>query len=332
MNRRLKVLIAALAVAVLCLSAAIISFRLSGSQTDTSGTDVPADDGGSIELFFENGLWGARKTNGRVLIEPQWAHLRTMSDTVLIARQNNGRTDRYGLIGINGEQLMPFLYKNFSYAGSSNPELWIAEFEENGQIHYHLYREDGTRWSDIAWDECRFEEGILYVSVGKDQLQGIPEKTGIRWTRWYTEYPVGLHELVMEFDEAELEQLPPADTLKRLGESAADFLNYLFVSKKAPDASLISAEDGDEILAEERYRSCRLGKASVSRIQQRVTEGLPSYFVQIQVSYQRQISENTSVYINTAMELIMTRNSAGNFTFGGFTDTQMNAAGGDLIN
>lgn len=323
MNRRLKLLISLLAVAVLFLSAAIISFRFSVTQPDEaeSGT-LPEDTGGSIELFFENGLWGARKPNGRILIEPKWYYLRTMSDTVLIARRNDGKTDRHGLIRISGEQLVPFLYHNFVYVGSSDPELWIASFEEEGAEHYHLYREDGSRWSDIAWDECSYENGLLSLAKGSDRLEGVPEKAGIRWTHWHTEYPVGLHRLVMDFDEAALKQLPPAETLSRLGETAANYLVYLFVTKRPPD---------QESRTNYSYASCRLNSAKISRIRQREADGLPSYFIQMQVRYQRQ-ENGSSEYIDTAMELILTRDSAGAFTIGGFNDLQKNAAGGDLIN
>lgn len=323
MNRRLRLLIAALVAAVLFLSAAIISFRFSGSQTDTPQDDAPEEEISSgVELFFENGLWGARKASGRVMIEPKWYYLRKMSDTVLIARRNDGKIDRFGLIGISGEQLMPFLYRDFTYAGSSDPELWIAPFEENGSVFYHLYREDGTRWSDIAWDDCRYEDGILYAASGSDTWQGVLEKNGIRWIKWHTEYPVGLHRLVMDFDEAALKQLPPAETLSRLGETAADYLLYLFVTKKPPD---------QESRTDYSYPASRLLSARISRIRQRETDGLPSYFVQMQVRYQRQ-ENGKNEFVDTAMELILTRDSAGAFTIGGFNDLQKNAAGGDLIN
>ena len=42
-----------------------------------------------------------------MLIEPTWFYLRTMSDSVLIARRSAGKSAEYGLIRTNGEQLVP---------------------------------------------------------------------------------------------------------------------------------------------------------------------------------------------------------------------------------
>ena len=74
MNRRLRLLVIILLAAVLFLSAAIISFRLSGSQPMTENTGAAPSAGHSAVILFEgsNGMKGARTANGRVLIEPTW--------------------------------------------------------------------------------------------------------------------------------------------------------------------------------------------------------------------------------------------------------------------
>ena len=334
MNRRLKLLVALLLGAALCLSAAIISFRLSGARTEQEESGVSPSAGSTAIILFEgaNGLKGARTANGRVLIEPTWYYLRTMSDSVLIAKRSGDKSDLYGLIRTNGEIIVPFLYRSFYQADNTGVDLWFGSFEENGKQQYHLYRADGTRRSDTAWDSCSYSEGVLTLGSGANRWEAIPTDTGIRLKSWHTEYPVGLHSLVTDFDETALAHLPDADTLMRLGETAADYLSYLFVTKKPPDASQISAESVSAIRVDLRYISCRLSAAEISRIRILENDGLPSYLVQMKVRYQRPADDGTVSVVDTAMLLTVNRNTAGDFTYSAFSDLQMNAANGDLIN
>ena len=330
MNRRLRLLVIILLAAVLFLSAAIVSFRLSGSQPVTENTGAAPSAGHSAVILFEgsNGMKGARTANGRVLIEPTWYYLRTMSDSVLIARRGSDKTEHYGLIATNGELLVPFLYRSFYPADSAGGDLWLASFEEDGKLYYHLYHADGTRWTDAAWDECEYEDGVLSIGSGANKWKAVPENGQLRPVQWHTEMPVGLHQLVTDLDEAHLRRLPPADVIMQLSETAANYLTYLFVTKTPPDASLISAESTASVRVEYRYNSCRLISADISRIGTGTTEGLPSYILQMQVRYQRPAEDGTLSLVDTAMILRITQNSAGAYTYSEFSDLQYNAAGG----
>lgn len=326
MNRRLKLPLFLLLAAALCLIAAIVSHRFSvpqNGQPDT-GTQQSAQKT-AVTLFEQNGLWGAKSPNGIILIEPTWYYLHAMSDSVLIARRNTGKNDAYGLITANGEQLVPFLYHAITQIPSAS-DLWLATFKENGKTCCHLYHADGTRWSDTAWDACSYEEGLLTLKSGSNVYTGSLTHSGIRWRSLHVVYPVGLHELTMDFDESVLDQLPPADTLQMLGEAAAAYLRYLFVTKTPPESSLISAESKASILVDHHYLNSRLTSAHISRIKARDTEGLPAYFVQVQVSYQRQTESDGIEIVHTAMLLNINQNAAGAFTYNSFFDSQMHAA------
>lgn len=329
MNRRLKLLILLLLTAVLCLSAAIASLRLTETETNQTETEnQPAAGSSAVTLFVEsNGLWGARAANGRVLIEPTWYYLRTMSDTVLIARRSDGKTDRFGLIQTNGDLLIPFLYYAITPADASNPDVWLASFMENDQQRYHLYHADGTRWSDTTWDSCSCQDGILTAEIGSDQYEGILTEDGIVWQSWHTEYPIGLHQLTMDFDADALSRLPDEDTLRQLGETAAAYLRCLFVTKDSPDDSLLSSTDNAALrIGYLDYDNCRLQSANISSIRMPKSEGLPTYRVQIQVRYQREERDGSRSMIDTAMILTISRNAAGMYTYSGFFDAQMFAA------
>ena len=328
MNRRQVVVILILMTAVLSLTAAIISSRVSDARTEPEETESqPVSERGTVELFpGSNGRWGARAANGRILIEPKWYYLREMSDTVLIARDSDGKADRFGLISITGEQLVPFLYHSIVHVDET--DLWIASFTENSQPKYHLYHDDGTRWSDTAWDTCTFEDRVLSVSSGAEQYEGILRNGRICWQHCRSDYPVGLHTLVMDLNAAALEKIPPGEDVIQIGEAAAAYLRYLFVTKQDPEAELISAKEPADIKVEDRYLSCRLVSAEIRRIKTLESDGLPAFLVGMKVIYQRPEDQGGTDRIVTTMDLGLSRNSAGAYAYYSFSDTQLNAAGG----
>ncbi len=331
MNRRLKLLILLLLTAVLCLSAGIASLRMNdGSTGQTEPEPAPSAGKSAIQLYEENGRWGARTENGRELIAPVWAFLRTMSDTVLIARRAESRADRIGLIRTNGELLVPFIYQSFAPADPADTNVWLATYEENDRKCCHLYKADGTRWMDETWDACSYEDGILDAEKGANHYQCRLTREGIEWLGWHEEYPVGLHKLVMDFDGSALERMPDAETLSGLGGAAARYLRYLFTADAEPEKTLLNPENEAALRIGYRYENCRLQSASVSRAEQRDTDGLPSYLMQIQVTYQRK-EEDGMKSVKTAMMLTVSRNAAGAYIYSSFSDSQLSASSAGLL-
>ena len=332
MNRRVRILLLILFSVSLC-AVSVLTGILSAQSTPAPHEDSqhPAADAAAVQLFQQNGLWGARAANGRVLIEPRWYYLRIMNDSsvsesVLIARRNEVTTDSFGLIRANGEQIVPFLYTSFE---PLEPDIWIAHIPEAGGTHYHLYHADGTRWSDDTWDACELRDGRLIVTQNRNIYQGCFEKQRIVWDSIHLEYPVGLRSLTMDFEGDILERLPERHTLERLGRSAADFLIYLFVTQEMPEDALLSGENPSAFNIGSRYKGCRLLRAEVSELRLRRAEGYPSYTVLMQIRYQRENTDGTEL-IDTAMRLNISRNAAGAYTYSAFSDAQMNAAGGLL--
>ncbi len=329
MNRRFKLLVLVLLTAVLVLSAAIASLAFSGSSSrkKTDDPETP-ENGADITLFpGQNGLWGARAANGRVLIEPTWYYLRAMSDTVLIARRNDGTIDSFGLIRISGEQLVPFLYSSFEMQA---PDFWVAALTENGKRKYHLYHADGTRWADVSWDSVSLTNGILTASLGSSSYTGRLSERRIVWTDIREEYPVSLYTLTMDLNETKLRSLPAVQTLHKLGEAAADYLEYLFITREEPDLAYISAENRSEILAAHLYKGCQLKDAEISRITVRETDSYPEYLVQMQVRFRELDFDGELKLVRTGITLRLTRNAAGDFVYTGYSDTRLKAAEGIL--
>ena len=335
MDRRLKLLILLLLTAVICLSVGIASLHMNeGSGEQTAPETVPAADGNAIQLYQEkeNGRWGAKTANGRELIAPTWAFLRTMSDTVLIARRGENKSDRIGLIRTNGELLVPFLYQSIAPADPQDTNVWLATLQENGRTCYHLYKADGTFWMDETWDSAEYHDGILDAVKGTNRYQCRLTRGGIEWLSRYEEFPVGLNKLVMDLDSGELSRLPDVQTLSGLGECAAYYLRYLFAMGDKPDDSVTDTENAASLYARARYDGCRLQTAEISRIRPLETDGLPAYLVQIQVTYVRKDADGTPAKIRTALMLKVSRSASGGYIYNSFSDSQMIAAGGALTN
>ncbi|HAG14458.1 MAG TPA: hypothetical protein DCG49_11455 [Ruminococcus sp.] len=326
MNRRLKRIWLVLLALLMCLGAA--ATRWVQPEPEQPEPEKQPADSASVQVFpGQNGRWGARAANGRTLIEPTWYYLRIMSDTVLIARSSDGKKDCFGLIRSNGEVLVPFIYSAFAPV-SGLQDVWKASFTENGRQYYHLYHEDGTRWSDEAWESCSFEDGILTAAFGKECFTGVLNDREIDWESWSSEYPVGLHRLTMQFSGGVLHRLPQISTLRQLGECAAAYLRNLFVTHEPPDATLLSAEENGSLRAafRNRYANCRLRSAEIVRVHRRETDALPSYAVQMHVTYERSGQGNGLEVIETSMMLTVSRNADGAYIYSGFTDARQSAA------
>ncbi len=333
---RIKLLILVLLSLLLCLGALLSSAMYrrdpDGDAEADTGTQTQTDST-AVMLYSENGLWGAKTAGGKVMIEPAWYYLRKMSGNVLIARDGSGANDRYGLLGIDGNLLAPLIYTSFQQIADG---IWAAELTETGRTgeQYHLYRDDGTRWQDAVWDTCTYEDGMLTLTNKQNRFTYAVSEPDWQLQAWYSEHAVGLHTVRMEWDAAQLAELPMRDAqvLLALGEASADYLTYLFLTGEAPDASLLSAEDTASLRVGYRYRSCTLASAEISRIALIRAEGYPAYSVRMNVTYRRDHSDADPELVNTVMFLTVSRNAAGEYTYSGFTDAQALAAPSSFLN
>ncbi len=323
MKRRIKLLILVLLAAILCLAAAIAAMALEGNKIDSPAEDSPTTEN-AIQLYIENGLWGIRTPGGRALTAPNWSSLQIMSDSVLIAKESTGGNRLYGIINQKGETLVPFVYSDITR--QDHADLWIASLPdpEKKQSVFHLYRSDGSLWSEEAWEVCHYENDLLSLQKGKNSYEAALTAHGLSYQSWHSEHIVGLRRLIMEPLLHEIQQVSSAKTLHALGDAAAYFLSYLFVSPETPlDPALIGNEDSASLALSSDYLNCRLESAYVSRILPKETTGFPCYLLQIQVRYQRLDDlHNPIETVQTAMFLTMAQNANGSFVYTEFQDPQ----------
>lgn len=323
MNRRIKLLILVLLIAILGLTAAIASLAMQGRETNSPLPD--SDTGsGAVSLYVQNGLWGIRTNSGRAITEPLWSNLRVMNDTTLIAREGSGTERLYGLIDHKGELLVPYVYSGFAW--QEDCELWIAQLNEpkTDRTVFHLYNTDGTLCSAAAWDACEVENGVLTLTMGTDICTAVHEGNTLVYQSRYSEHSVGLVHLTMQLQRNTLAKLHTPDTASALGDAAAAFLEYLFITPDTPpDSSLLGSEDPLSLLVSAYYENSRLQTARVTRIVPVDTNGFPTYRVEMQIRY---TAADDSV-IATTMTLTLSQNANGIFVYTDFSDSQAEAAG-----
>ena len=100
------------------------------------------------------------------------------------------------------------------------------------------------------------------------------------------------------------------------------------MTHEPPDATLLSAEENGSLRAafRNRYANCRLRSAEIVRVHRRETDALPSYAVQMHVTYERSGQGNGLEVIETSMMLTVSRNADGAYIYSGFTDARQSAA------
>ncbi len=317
----MKLLILALLTAILILTAAIVSVAMQGKGTPSAMPDAGSSSG-TVSLYVENGLWGIRTNSGRNITEPKWSNLRVMNDTMLIAKEGVGTARRYGIIDNKGDTLVPYVYSDFTLLDSLH--LWVATLADTEQTQYHLYDANGSLCSMTAWESCSPEGDLLYLTNGNDNYTAVYSADGLQFRTHHSEHSVGLRKLTMALNRSTLERLYTPQTANALGDAAAAYLSYLFVTPDTPlDNAVIGSEDPSSLLVSSRYSGCRLQSAVVKRVLPLQTEGLPAYSICIQVRYAPVSAGNdASRAVTTAMFLQVAQNANGDFVYTAFSDIQ----------
>ncbi len=325
-ERRMRLFILLLAALALLLAVGIAGYALRNSNASQSAEEsLGAAPGGAPQIYTENGLMGAKSSSGRVLLEPSFLELSLMSDSVFIARPESG-ADGCGLLSAEGEQLTPYFYDSFE---KLEKDLWVGKRTENEQTEYHLYREDGTRRMNIAWDNFTYEDKLLTLGRGTGEFAYSYEDGQLIRESFRTQRNVGTKPLRMNFSGERLSAMPDSETLFGICAAAADYLSYLFVTNVPPDPGLLSAQDPASLRVGYRYENCSLKSAEIIRLKVLEGEGFPAYLLQIQARYERPAREdgNAGQTVETAMLLTLSRNAAGAYTYSGFTDLRAEAEG-----
>jgi hypothetical protein len=238
----------------------------------------------------------------------------------LLAARRTGGEKSCGIITADGEQLTPFLYHSIE---KIMPDVWKAVL--NGEENkVHLYHADGTLWAERAWDSCTVKDGQIFLTDGRGAISVTPEQNRLKLNSWHSEHAVGLHKLTADFASAELEHMPDMDTITMLGDKAAEYLIYLFVTSN----SLSDSEVPSGMRVSERYKDCAFEAGEIMDIRLQETEGLPAYKIRILVHYAGIGDDSQRHRYNTAMDLTVSRNASGAYTYNDFEDIRFRMENG----
>lgn len=321
MNRRMKLLILVLLTTILILTAAIVSLAMQGKENSASIPETSGNNG-AVSFYIENGLWGIRTNSGRQITEPKWSNLRVMNDTMLIAKSGAGDTRRYGIIDNKGDTLVPAVYSDFDSLDAL--PLWMATLADTEPPQYHLYDSAGQLCFMSAWDSCTVDGTTLSLTQGSSRILVDYTQDGLQLRSHYSEHSVGLRKLTVDLNRSAIEKLYTSQTATALGDAAANYLSYLFITPDTPlDSALIGSENPSSLLVGSRYSGYRMQSATIKHIVLVQSEGLPAYRLQIQVRYSPIAAGNdTSKSISTAMLLTVAQNANGDFIYTAFSDIQ----------
>ena len=292
---------------------------------DVPPQDEPEMPASAVMLFVENGLWGARTGGGRVLLEPEWYRLQMMQGNVLAA-QKNDRSRCYGLITTDGEQLTPFFYHSMD---EIMPDVWRGVLS-GSEDKIHLYHKDGSRWAERAWDSCDASDGQLRLKDGNVQTVYLAEQNGLHMISYAAEYSVGLHKLSAAFSKEMLASLPEEQELTQIGEAAAAYLEYLFLSPDTPPDSSLFSNASNALGVAYLYRGSTYVSGEISRIfTEEKDDGFPSYQLLMPIRYAVNSEDGQRKQYSTAIRLTISRNSAGMYIYTDFEDVRFQMMNGD---
>ncbi|SFS50496.1 WG repeat-containing protein [Sphingobacterium wenxiniae] len=107
-------------------------------------------------------LLGLKDEDGNIIAEAQFTYIHMAIDDIAIATKG----DVYGVIDINGNEVLPFQYDYLSY----NPD--VEQFLYSINAKYGLMHKDGSIYIDAKYDRLDYmENGIAIFSMGdKDGL------------------------------------------------------------------------------------------------------------------------------------------------------------------
>lgn len=169
MNKHTKLLVGILVAVLFLLILAIISFWGSISKnseaeqsTGNSGTDIVNQDGNQI-IEGENHRYGMIDSGGNLIIDAEWEQLHFIGKEYLTAVKTIFNDTRTGILDLEGNVVVPFVYDDISALTSS---YYVASFAESKQIV--IYDSTFRAVGSIVGDAYQLEKTQLTLTHGED--------------------------------------------------------------------------------------------------------------------------------------------------------------------
>ena len=124
MNKHTKFLIAILCSIILILAAAIARFYWNVSKSSSvisnqidSLTEIDRSMDGYCIFTDSSGMYGVLDRSNRIIVDAEWKELEFFSSGYLLAKREVDQQDLVGILNMDGDVIVPFLYVPFAFDG-----------------------------------------------------------------------------------------------------------------------------------------------------------------------------------------------------------------------
>lgn len=170
MNKRTRLIVSVLFVAIIVLAAAIVRFYVNvpdNMQNDSNQAEIvnitEKDGSGSFIFNDGNGNFGI-SDNVRITASPEWQEIRFADGGRCIATKKISGEILSGCIDYEGNVVMPFIYRNITKYIVNNLTVYCAESSVDNA--YVLYNQNFMPFFRCSWDTVDF--GINEITIADD--------------------------------------------------------------------------------------------------------------------------------------------------------------------
>lgn len=235
MNKRTRLIVSLLFMALIILAVAITRFYLNVPKN-------PAVNGGSdnVEKIVEtnhdgysiftdsSGNYGIAQT-GRISAVAEWESLEFAGDYLCIAFKKIDDTLKYGCIDFDGNVVVPFIYNKIEKKSIGNRIFYCAKAESDDS--FVIYNSDFVPCFNTTWKTCEFTDEELTLTdnygsysyiIGKDGL--LFKSAKLSGTIMKSPYELNIYSRVL------LSKLTPV-MIEKMIDFTENYMEYAFGQK-----------------------------------------------------------------------------------------------------
>lgn len=183
MNKRTRLIVSVLFVAIIVLAAAIVRFYVNvpdNMQNDSNQAEIvhiiDKDSSGSFIFSDGNGNFGI-SDSVRITASPEWQEIMFADSGRCIATKKIGGELLSGCIDYEGNVVTPFIYRNITKHIVNNLAVYCAESAADNS--YVLYNQDFMPFFRCSWNNVNFGVNEITLTSNKGTYVFSAESDGL---------------------------------------------------------------------------------------------------------------------------------------------------------
>lgn len=171
MNKRTRLVVSVLFAVIILLAVGITRFYVGVSDnTGNNGSStrivqkLAGNSSGNRIFEGENALYGVIDSNDKVIVAPEWTELSFVGENLCTASKRIGGRLLTGCINLEGNTVVPFIYRNINRYSQGGFVFYIAESDADSS--YVVYDEDFKPCFMRSWETCSVNDSVL--TLGRD--------------------------------------------------------------------------------------------------------------------------------------------------------------------